>query len=279
MGVGVDPLGPPEAVAARRWRLAAQPWGAHLLSAVLDEPGGSRELLYLSPRSAGASSAVRGGVPVLFPQFNELGALPKHGLARTARWQRSALDIAPKEGAAIAFVTEIGPGIHPAFPHTAQLSLAVSASAGRLVMRLQIDNTGHSPFAWTGGLHPYFAVRDVSACRLTGLAGARVADRTAPLLKRQPDAPIAWDGTLFERLFDRAAPLQLAEGARRLCLSMTGFDEWMVWNPGAAAMITDLPPDDWRRFVCIEPVRVSRPVSLAPGESFAGTLQIDCLPA
>ncbi|MFM8546201.1 MAG: D-hexose-6-phosphate mutarotase, partial [Betaproteobacteria bacterium] len=73
-------------------------------------------------------------------------------------------------------------------------------------------------------------MRVVSACRLTGLAGARVADRTAPLLKRQPDAPIAWDGTLFERLFDRAAPLQLAEGARRLCLSMTGFDEWMVWN-------------------------------------------------
>ncbi len=46
------------------------------------------EQLYLSPRSAYHSgAAIRGGVPIIFPQFNMVGPLPRHGFARTAPWQ------------------------------------------------------------------------------------------------------------------------------------------------------------------------------------------------
>ena len=39
-------------------------------------------------------------------------------------------------------------------------------------------------------------------------------------------------------------------------------------HPGKAGAqaLNDLPNDDWQRFVCIEPVRVSRPCVLQPGE-------------
>ena len=39
---------------------------------------------------AGPGQAVRGGVPVIFPQFEQLGpdtSLPRHGLARTRAWR------------------------------------------------------------------------------------------------------------------------------------------------------------------------------------------------
>src|SRR4029078_10633561 len=59
--------------------------GAHVTSW---RPAGDTESrLYLSPRSEfGGSAPIRGGVPVIFPQFAAEGPLPRHGFARTSRW-------------------------------------------------------------------------------------------------------------------------------------------------------------------------------------------------
>ena len=59
--------------------------GGHVLAWT---PAGERDSrLYLSPISKAAPGvAIRGGVPVIFPQFAGEGPLPKHGFARTARW-------------------------------------------------------------------------------------------------------------------------------------------------------------------------------------------------
>ena len=47
-----------------------------------------RERLYLSPRALfDGRSAIRGGIPLCFPQFNQRGPLPKHGFARNLAWQ------------------------------------------------------------------------------------------------------------------------------------------------------------------------------------------------
>ena len=57
--------------------------GAQVLSWV----AGGRERLYLSPRSVmDGQAAIRGGIPVCFPQFNLRGTLPKHGFARHLAW-------------------------------------------------------------------------------------------------------------------------------------------------------------------------------------------------
>ena len=59
--------------------------GAHLVSWV---PAGADEQLYLSPKSAFATGqAIRGGVPVIFPQFATRGPLQRHGFARGKPWQ------------------------------------------------------------------------------------------------------------------------------------------------------------------------------------------------
>src|SRR5690348_15460491 len=64
--------------------------GGHVISW---KPAGAREQLYLSPRAVGGDGqAVRGGVPIIFPQFDRRGPeapLPRHGFARTRRFQLS----------------------------------------------------------------------------------------------------------------------------------------------------------------------------------------------
>src|SRR5512135_835144 len=58
--------------------------GAHVTSW---RPVGDEERLYLSPASEFRDGvAIRGGVPVVFPQFSNCGPLPKHGFARNVAW-------------------------------------------------------------------------------------------------------------------------------------------------------------------------------------------------
>jgi len=62
-------------------------FGAQLLSWT---PAGGEDRLYLSPKAVfDGRSAIRGGVPVCFPQFAGEGPLPKHGFARNKRWEVS----------------------------------------------------------------------------------------------------------------------------------------------------------------------------------------------
>src|SRR5450830_1072291 len=59
--------------------------GAHVCSWI---PANGTEQLFLSNQSEFREGvAIRGGVPVIFPQFAGLGTLPKHGFARTAPWK------------------------------------------------------------------------------------------------------------------------------------------------------------------------------------------------
>src|SRR4051812_22855354 len=73
--------------------------GAHVVSWRPATDG--QERLFLSARSEfGGSSAIRGGVPVIFPQFAAEGPLPRHGFARTSEW--TLLGVQQTEGNALA---------------------------------------------------------------------------------------------------------------------------------------------------------------------------------
>src|SRR5204863_9262286 len=73
-----------ETAAADGARAAAFTHGAQVTSS---KTVGGDERLFLSERSAfAADAAIRGGGPVIFPQFGAMGPLPKHGFARVVEW-------------------------------------------------------------------------------------------------------------------------------------------------------------------------------------------------
>ena len=74
-----------------------------------------------------------------------------------------------------------------------------------------------------------------------------------------------------------ALTLHTADAALRL--EQQGFNEWVVWNPGAAdaAALADLADDEYLRFVCIEPARVDQQ-TLAAGAEWTGRHRIVCAP-
>src|SRR5688500_11788592 len=105
-----DPYTPIDIAAPDGGRARVLPHGAHVLSWV---PAGGGERLFVSERSRPAPSvAVRGGVPVVFPQFASEGPLPKHGFARTATW-----DVVRAEADAVTLRLADSPETRALWPH------------------------------------------------------------------------------------------------------------------------------------------------------------------
>jgi glucose-6-phosphate 1-epimerase len=159
--------------------LSHRPHGAQLLGAAC----GGIHLLYVSALSGKANQVVRGGVPVLFPQFADRGPIKKHGFARDLPWQLVEQG-AHAGGHRVVCELHIHPGDQPNWPHSAQLVLTAQLKANALHMHQQVRNTGNTTFAWTGGLHPYWATADLCASQLRACRAQRCKTATPPDLRK-----------------------------------------------------------------------------------------------
>lgn len=241
--------------------------------------GEGRDRLYLSPRADfRAGAAIRGGVPVIFPQFAAEGPLPRHGFARGARWA----PVEARDGDARAVLC-LDPTLatHPLWPHDYDAELSIELQARSLAIRLTVRNSGTGTFAFTAALHSYFAVDDIAGAAVYGLqclryrdsaGGGRIAEERAPALRL--------DGEIDRIYFDVPPTLELREPQRRLRIRGTGFRDCVVWNPGEikAATLADLEPGGFRRFVCIEAAAIGTPIRLEPGAAWEGAQMLETVP-
>ncbi len=242
--------------------------GAHVVSWI----AGGRERLYLSPRSRfDGRSAIRGGVPVCFPQFNQRGPLPKHGFARHLTWQADAAQTAP-DLARLSLRLPAGAATRQYWPLAFEATLTLELRPGSLQLTLGVHNTDTAPLRFTGALHTYLAVADIAAAQLAGLEGQPEWDALT-------DRHAAATGTLrFDGEFDRVygatpQPLVLQDGQGGLAIEQSAsWAETVVWNPGAekGAALADLPADGYARMLCVEAAQVMQPVTVPAGAQWQG---------
>jgi glucose-6-phosphate 1-epimerase len=243
--------------------------GAHVLSWV---PAGGEEQLYLSPRSTfGSGQAIRGGVPVIFPQFAARGGLPRHGFARTRPWQLISAEQGKDDALAVLRLADDA-ATRLLWPHAFEAELSVRVAGATLEIELACENRGETAFDFTAALHTYLRVDDLDAASLQGLSGLTYWDSAANLENRQRVDLLLPSGELDRIYYDLPGALLLQEDARRLAVRQQGFEDAVVWNPGAekCAALADMPPEGWRHMLCVEAAAIARPVQLQPGESWSG---------
>lgn len=236
------------------------------------QPAGSDERLFLSQRSRfGAGEAVRGGVPVIFPQFSERGALPRHGFVRTRAWTPTRAEAGADDALAVLQMTDDA-ATRSLWPHPFALELTVCVRGDRLDVELEVTNTGDEAFDFMAALHTYLRVAEVEAARLAGLSGCSYEDSiTRTTCVDAADA--VHIGEEVDRIyFGAGGPLVLSEARQRLRIEAANFPDVVVWNPWQekAAAMADLAPGDFRRFLCVEAALIGRPVQLAAGEQWWG---------
>jgi len=244
--------------------------GAHVLSWI--PAGTDDEQLYLSPRSAFATGqAIRGGVPVCFPQFADRGLLPKHGFARTRPWQLVSAEQGEDDALAVLRLTDDA-ATRLLWPHAFEAELSVRVAGQTLEMELACENKGDTPLEFTTALHSYLRVGDIDDASVQGLAGLGYWDSAAKSEHQQRVDLLLPSGELDRIYFGVPGELLLQDGKRRVSVRQQGFADAVVWNPGAekCSQLPDMPPEGFRQMLCIEAAAIGRPVRLAPGEAWAG---------
>ncbi|MEO8037611.1 MAG: D-hexose-6-phosphate mutarotase [Betaproteobacteria bacterium] len=244
--------------------------GAHVLSWV---PAAGDERLYLSERAVYASGkAIRGGIPVIFPQFGTLGPLTRHGFARILPW---TLDTT-REGEDYALATwrlDSDAATRAEWPHEFRAELTVNVGSAQLDVELDIENTGGDSFAFTAALHTYLRVREIENALVTGLENTKYRDQREGGAKRtETGETFSLEGPVDRIHVDVPPRLILSESGRQTLIESSGFPDVVIWNPWEAgnAATADMAALDFRRMLCVEAAAVATPVALAAGAEWFG---------
>jgi glucose-6-phosphate 1-epimerase len=258
-------------------QLVACAHGGHIVGWT---PAGGQPRLWLSPTAeCGPGLAIRGGVPVIFPQFAGRGPLPKHGLARNRPWQVLPAEQLPTTPDGVSWQARLTDDdeTRAIWPPQFELTLLARAAADTLEITLTVRNTGDQAWSFSAALHSYLALGDPQTT-IHGLGGCAAERNDAGGQQVRLGSP--GDVLLATASRDIAVmgadqTLELADGVLGpLAVSAKGFPDRVVWNPGPGHGLSDVPEGAEAEFVCIEPAALT-PVLLAPGNSWAAVLKLE----
>ena len=242
--------------------------GAHVVEYV---PAGQPEVLFVSGASEFApGKAIRGGVPVCFPWFGVApeGRSGSHGWFRITETELLEAD-----------------GCHAVFGLTAEgfrLRFTVRCGA-TLEMTLAVTNISESEIAFSGALHTYLSIGDVTKVEVLGLDGVTYRDALTGERHVQ-SGPVKIDREV-DRAYITAADVTVVDPVahRSFRIAKRGSGTTMVWNPwiDKSRRMPDFGDDEYTKMLCIEAAlvpAVNDSRTLAPGATheLSQTVTVTC---
>lgn len=249
------------------------------------------ELLFSSSKAIfKPPKAIRGGIPICFPQFGNGGSLEQHGFARNKIW---AIDdnpppLRPNDSHGKSFVDLI---LRPSeedlkcWPHSFEFRLRVSlAKDGDLNLISRVRNVNCKPFSFSFAYHTYLSVSDISEVRIEGLETLDYLDN---LCQRERFTEQG-NAITFESEVDRVylgAPNAIAildhEKKRTYVIRKAGLPDIEVWNPWdkKSKSMGDFGDEEYKQMVCVDAAAIVRPITLKPGEEWTGRVQLKVVPS
>ncbi|MDF1756523.1 MAG: D-hexose-6-phosphate mutarotase [Verrucomicrobiales bacterium] len=227
------------------------------------------ERLYLSPKAEfGTGKAIRGGVPVIFPQFSDHGPFGRHGFARKSEWmpdfEHGALTLQPTDETLADW------------PHAFELAIRPVLTETSLAIELHITNPGSEPISFQAALHTYLKISDHTKVTITGLEDLDFQDETTGKLIPADQTPIALGEEIDRAYFQsNGTVVQMNDGTHEIEITSGAFHDTVIWNPGPDHGIGDLPATDWQQFVCIEAARIQPNRIIEPGKNWIGLQRLE----
>lgn len=245
--------------------------GAQVVSWV---PAGMSEQLFLSEASSlDSGKPLRGGVPVIFPQFSDLGPLPKHGFARNLVWHPCESD----QNNQAVFELRDSDATRAVWPHVFLLELTITLLETALELELKVHNTGETEFEFTAALHTYLRLEHINDTRIQGLRGTHYRDSVTGAADCVETEDVIAIGQQVDRVYRNAPPvLHVVQRDQQIDIVSAGFVDAVVWNPWRelSDAMADMEPDGYQRMVCVESAAVAKPVFLPPAGVWRGSQRL-----
>ncbi|XP_077252153.1 putative glucose-6-phosphate 1-epimerase isoform X2 [Tasmannia lanceolata] len=249
------------------------------------------ELLFTSNKAIfKPPKAMRGGIPICFPQFGNCGSLEQHGFARNKIWtvDEDPPPLHPSDyngKAAIDLLLKPSEEDLKCWPHCFEFRLRVSlAMNGDLRLISRIRNIDNKPFSFSFAYHTYFSVSDISEVRIEGLETLDYLDN----LCRRERFTEQGDAITFESEVDRvylSSPNVIAvldhEKKRTFVIRKEGMPDVVVWNPWEkkSKSMGDFGDEEYKQMLCVDAAAIEKPITLKPGEEWTGRLELTAVPS
>jgi glucose-6-phosphate 1-epimerase len=239
-------------------------------------PAGGREVLFMGKTAAFApGDPIRGGIPVVFPQFANTGPLPQHGFARKSEWRVVDDGGAEEESSSVRLELTDDHRTRELWPYHFRTELAVKIDDKSLEVQLTATNIGDEVFSFTAALHTYIGVADIRESAIRGFSGKWYLDKTQGGIETKDEAKKLVISDETDRVYLKAPKKVEVEDRgndRRIEVRATGFKDAVVWNPWAEKVtgFIGLGTEDYLRMVCVEAAQIGSPVELKPGTSWSG---------
>ncbi|GFO50260.1 glucose-6-phosphate 1-epimerase [Plakobranchus ocellatus] len=236
----------------------------------------SVENLFLSSTSVfDNKKAIRGGVPIAFPNFGPWPLGPQHGFARIKRWTVAVPPTKDAHGDVLAVLTlEDDEETRAMWDYKFKLVYTLVLSEKKLVSTLVIHNTDTKSLGFTTLLHTYFRVSDIDKTTVEGLKGLKYIDK----ITGGKDVIETRDLVTVDRNYDRVykdAPQIVVissgpEPSRKIEVKSFNFPDVVVWNPWdvKAKEMGDFDDEGYKEMVCVEVGKVVTPVTLTAGSQY-----------
>ncbi|XP_054754519.2 uncharacterized protein LOC129260578 [Lytechinus pictus] len=230
--------------------------------------------LFLSEKAVfNNKKAIRGGIPVIFPQFGPWDKGAQHGFARITPWVLTDKQTDPKKEVLCTFELEDNLETRSIWNHKFKVKYTVSLQKKNALFDFNVTNTGLEKFDFTCLLHTYFRVDDIANVSITGLNGLEYVDKIRGGATFTEDRELVTVDGNYDRVYkhtpNKHEIRNTIDGAT-IVLEKNNFPDIVVWNPWAekAKQMSDFGDDEYTKMICVEAGYVSTPVTLQPEQTF-----------
>lgn len=240
-------------------------------------PVGQSDFLWLSQKGVfDATSPIRGGVPVCWPWFGNhhdgKSGKKSHGFARTTEWTLNSL-VSDQSCAVVELQLFSDEETQPQFPFLFELKLRITIQEA-LRIELLTTNTGCSAFEFTGALHSYLSVSDLSQSSVLGL-GKSCLDSVDHGVVKHVESPFTVEKAI-DYVFANSAPVFVSSSTQLTQIQSEHASSWVVWSPWyeGASKMSDMDDAEYLNMLCIEPAILTQPIVLKSGQTHCLDLTI-----
>ncbi|KAF0710177.1 Aste57867_5628 [Aphanomyces stellatus] len=248
------------------------------------------DVLFVSKKALlDGSKPIRGGIPLVFPQFGAglvPSKLPSHGFARTSTW--TLVDTEDfVDSVSATFVLATTKHQLQDWPHAVRLVYTVTVAPHRLTTSLAMTNTDTETWGCQALLHTYLRIPDAApsltlsalpSVHVTGLQGLEVSDKVTKSTSVESRAAVAIAAETDSVYKDTPARLEVQLGAgRTVRVEKRAFlldggavkSDAVVWNPWTdkAKGLSDFGDDEYPTMLCVEPGVVTRVQPIEPAQT------------